>query len=406
MGPAAPGFEGRYAAGVLRGLGERGRVVVPRWWRARSVVVRDGAVGVALAALAFVPPLAANGTRLGELPHRAVDGLAVLAALAQTVPLAWRRRWPSAVLAVAAGGFAVQELRGYPTFAGAGLLVALYSAAAYQERLRGLTTGIACAGYAGLAVALHAAGSPTRVQDFVLFFLIVMAAVAAGSRVRRMRIMEPERRRAAAAAARAGERARIARELHDVITHHVTAMVVQADAAQFLTAAPQKVSANLEAISGTGRRALRELRDLLGVLDPDRVAPRGDLPTLAALPELVVQTRSAGQPVELVEDGRAGGLGSGRELTAYRVVQEALTNALKYAPGRPTRVHLAHRGDGVHIAVGNDPGPAPAHPVGGSGRGLDGLRERVEILGGELHAGPTDDGGFLVTARIPTGDTA
>ncbi|MFI5915913.1 sensor histidine kinase [Dactylosporangium sp. NPDC051541] len=385
-------------------LGRRGAAALG-WWRARSVLVRDGALGVLLALIAFVPPFDGNGTRLGELPHRPVDGLAVLAVLAQTLPLAGRRRWPAAVLAVTAAGFAVQELRGYPTFAGAGLLVALYSAATHQDRFRGWMTVLAAGAYVGLAFALHAAGSPTPFQGYALFFLLVAVGWAAGAQVRRWRIAEDERRRAAAAAARAGERTRIAQELHDVITHHVTAMVVQADAAQFLAKAPEKVTANLEAISGTGRRALSELRDLLGVLDPDRVAPRGDLPTLAALPDLVAQTRTAGQPVELVEDGRAGGLGSGRELTAYRVVQEALTNALKYAPGRPTRVHLAHRGDSVHISVSNDPGPAPARPVGGSGRGLEGLRDRVEILGGELTAGPTSTGGFMVTARIPAGDT-
>ncbi|WP_433219032.1 sensor histidine kinase [Dactylosporangium sp. CS-047395] len=373
------------------------------WWRERSVVVRDGAFGVLLAVLAFLPPLPPYGTRLGELPHRPIDVLAVAAALAQTLPLAWRRKWPAGVLAVAVAGFAVQELRGYPTFAGAGLLVALWSAAAHQERHRAWMTGATVAAYVGLAVGLHAAGSGAQPQDFVLFFLLVALGWAAGARLRQWRIAEDERRRATAAAARAGERARIARELHDVITHHVTAMVVQADAAQF---APAKASSNLEAISGTGRRALSELRDLLGVLDPDRIAPRGELPTLAALGDLVAQARGAGQPVELVEEGQPGGLGSGRELAAYRVVQEALTNVLKYAPGRATTVHLAHQRDGVRITVVNEAGDLPARAVGGSGRGLDGLRDRVEILGGELTAGRSPDGGFTVAARIPAGDTA
>ncbi|MER7273144.1 histidine kinase [Dactylosporangium sp. NPDC000244] len=397
---------GGYAAVVSRlPLGRRGAAALA-WWRARSVVLRDGAFGLLLALLAFVPQLAGAGTRLGELPHRPLDALAVVAMLAQTLPLAGRRRLPAACFALAAAGFAVQELRGYATFAGAGLLVALYSVAAHQERFRAWVAAGAVAAYAGLAAALHAAGSAARPADYTIFFLLVAGGWAMGAWVRRGRIAEGERRRATAAAARAAERARIARELHDVITHHVTAMVVQADAAQFLAARPERLTANLTAISGTGRRALGELRDLLGVLDPDRVAPRGDLPALAGIGDLVARARAAGQPVELVEEGRPGGLGSGRELAGYRVVQEALTNALKYAAGQPTVVRVAHRDDGVRITVTSAPGTTPARPVGGSGRGLDGLRDRVEVFGGSLDAGPDPAGGFTVTARIPAGELA
>ncbi|WP_432992360.1 sensor histidine kinase [Dactylosporangium sp. CA-233914] len=381
-----------------------------RWWRSCSVLLRDGTAGVALALLAFLPPLAANGTRLGELPHRPIDALAVAAALAQSLTLAGRRRWPAAGLAIVAAGFAVQELRGYPTFAGAGLLLALYSVAAHQDRFRRPVATAAVVAYIGLAVALHAAGSPTRPQDYVIFFCLISSCWLAGAWVRRGRLAEAERRRAAAAAARAEERSRIARELHDVITHHVTAMVVQADAAPYLATAPDRLAASLTAISGTGRRALGELRELLGVLDPDRVAPRGDTPSLDALGDLLARTRAAGQPVELVEEGGRRDLGSGRELAAYRVVQEALTNALKYAAGRATVVRLAYRADGLHIDVTNAPADTSARPagsaVGGSGRGLQGLRDRVEVFGGELSAGPSPDGGFTVAARIPVGEPA
>ncbi|GGM88640.1 sensor histidine kinase [Dactylosporangium sucinum] len=474
-GPAWAG----YAAGVLRLPPPGHRAVAAlAWWRSRSMLVRDGLLGIALALLAFVPPLAAAGTRLGELPHRPVDALAVTAVLAQSLPLAVRRRWPAACLAVVAGGFAVQELRGYASVAGAGLLVAVFSAGAHQERLRRTVAAAAVAGYAALAAALHAAGSANRIGDYVLFFAFLAAGWLGGAWLRGVRAAEAQRRRAAAAAARTEERARIARELHDVITHHVTAMVVQADAAQYLTAAPDKLTGNLTAISGTGRRALGELRDLLGVLDPDRdrdqdrdrdrerdrdrdrerdpdrdpdrnpgrdpdrsggspwdraagsvqgrsdgrdagrTAPRGELPTLAKVGELVARTRAAGQPVELVEDGHPGGLGAGREMAAYRVVQEALTNALKYAAGCPTVVRLQHRPDGLRILVttaGDDaPGPAdghrrahrPAAAVGGGGRGLAGLRDRVEVFGGELSAGPGPAGGFVVDARIPAGEVA
>ncbi|MET7397404.1 histidine kinase [Dactylosporangium sp. NPDC005572] len=449
------------------------------WWRSRSTVVRDGPLGIALALVAFVPPLAASGTRLGELPHRPADALAVAAVLAQTLPLAGRRRWPAACLAVVAAGFTVQELRGYATFAGAGLLVAIFSAGAHQERLRRTAATAAGAAYVALAVALHAAGSANRVQDYVLFFAFLAVGWLGGAWLRGARAAEAERGRITAAAARTQERARIARELHDVITHHVTAMVVQADAAQYLTAKPDRLAGNLTAISTTGRSALGELRDLLGVLDPDRVAhrspdrspeqdalqdpdrgteriarrdperstervarrdadrgggrgtgtdpepvaPRGQLPSLATLGELVARIRAAGQPVELVEDGDPGGLGGGREMAAYRVVQEALTNALKYAAGHPTVVRLEHRPDGLRIRVttaGNSsvrpgqpgergqPGQpnGPGEAVGGSGRGLAGLRERVEVFGGELSAGAAPGGGFVVDARIPAGEVA
>ncbi|WP_330186117.1 histidine kinase [Dactylosporangium sp. AC04546] len=385
------------------------------WWRSRSTVVRDGVLGIALAVAAFVPPLAVSGTRLGELPHRPADALAVLAVLAQTLPLAGRRRWPAACLALVAAGFAVQELRGYASFAGAGLLVAIFSAGAHQERLRRTAAAAAVAAYVALAAALHAAGSANRVQDYVLFFAFVAVGWLGGAWLRGVRAAEAERRRSTAAAARTEERARIARELHDVITHHVTAMVVQADAAQYLTAKPDRLTGNLTAISTTGRRALGELRDLLGVLDPDRDAAaatlRGERPSLAAVGELVTRTRAAGQPVELVEEGDPGGLGGGREMAAYRVVQEALTNALKYAAGHPTVVRLEHRPDGLRIRVttAGDPAGRPAEPsgpVGGGGRGLAGLRERVEVFGGALSAGAGPTGGFVVDARIPAGEVA
>ncbi|MGI5238950.1 sensor histidine kinase [Dactylosporangium sp. CA-139066] len=372
----------------------------------RGALLRDGLLGAALALLAFVPPLAGAGTRLGELPHRPLDALAVAAVLAQTLSLTVRRRRPAACLALVAGGFAVQELRGYATFAGAGLLVALYSAAAHQPGHRRALAAAATAGYAGLAAGLHAEGSSTRLQDFVIFFLFLAGCWFAGAWMRGARAAEAERRRALDAAARVQERARIARELHDVITHHVTAMVVQADAAQYLAAAPDRLAGSLTAISGTGRRALGELRDLLGVLDPDRLAPDGDRPALGSVGDLVAQTRAAGQPVDLVEEGHPRDLGSGRELAAYRVVQEALTNAMKYAAGRPTVVRVVHRPDGVHIDVTTAAGIGSTRGAGGAGRGLAGLRDRVEVFGGELTAGPAADGGFTVAARIPAGEPA
>lgn len=388
----------------------------------RSPLLRDAALALALALIAFVPPLATHGTRLGELPHRSLDALAVAAALAQSLPLAFRRLWPAATLAVVAAGFAVQEFRGYATFASLGLLIAIYSASAHQKHLRRWTASVATAGYLALSIGLHLAGSANRVADYVVFYLCLAAAWLLGAYVGAARSAEEMRRRVEADAARADERTRIARELHDVVTHHVTAMVVQANAAQFLP--PEPVRESLTAIRETGKKALGDLRDLLGVLDPSREARRDRLPGLTELPLLIEQTRAVGQPVSLIEEGRPpAALGAGRELTAYRVVQESLTNALKYAAGRPTIVHLGYRSSGVDISVSTAPshGPGsadpagghagrPGHrsgePVGGSGRGLTGLRERVELFGGSLSAGPDDDGGFTVAAHLPAGEAA
>ena len=376
------------------------RVWVVRWWQGRPALVRDGLLAVVLALLAFAPPLAHQGTRLGDLPYRPADLLAVLAALGQSLPLAFRRRRPAAVLAVAVAGFVLQDLRGSQSFASLGLFVALYSAGAYQPRFRRELAGALTAGYVLLAVAEHAAGSPAAPADFAVFYLCLAAGWLFGSWVRVQRQRAGELRRLAAAEVRTAERARIARELHDVVTHHVTAMVVQANAAPYLVADAAKLAAGLGAISETGRRALTELRDLLGVLDPGAGEPVRQMPDLGQVAALVAQARAAGQPVEFGSTGRLPEMGAGRELAAYRVVQEALTNALKYGFGRPTEVRLVYRADGVRISVTND-GPGRDDGPGGSGRGLAGLRERVELFGGSLTAGPDGAGGFAVRAHIP-----
>jgi signal transduction histidine kinase len=323
--------------------------------------------------------------------------------LAQSLPLAVRRLRVATVLAVVAAGFAVQELRGYVSFAGLGLLVAVYTAGAYGNSRRRWTAGLATAGYLALSVGLHRLGSHNRVADYAAFYLALLFLWMAGSWVRTNRQTEVARRQAAADGARADERSRIARELHDVVTHHVTAMVVQSNAGAFLPAT--QVPESLAVISSTGRRALAELRDLLQVLDPTRSAPRDRLPGLSELDELIAQTQAAGQPVSLVSSGIPFPMGAGRELTAYRVVQEALTNALKYASGSPTVIRLDYGSTVLGISVTTSTSSLSA-VVGGSGRGLAGLRERVELFGGELSAGPQPGGEFTVSARIPGGEPA
>lgn len=235
------------------------------------------------------------------------------------------------------------------------------------------------------------------------FFLVLLLFWGAGAWVRARQAEEAERRRRGAESAVADERARIARELHDVVTHHVTAMVVQADAAQFLLqGAPDRAADGLTAISGTGRRALGELRYLLGVLDTqgDDETTGGQAPDLGRLGDLVAHTRKAGQPVELAQVGERRPMARAVELAAYRVVQEGLTNAVKYAAGNRTLVRVRYGGDDMDIEVITE-GPSVAAVGSGSGRGLAGLRERVSLSGGEFTAAGRPDGGFTLQARLP-----
>jgi signal transduction histidine kinase len=389
----------------------------PAWWIGIHRRIRPGSraagywLAAVLTALAFTPPLAAIGTTVGDLPRRELDLLAVLLTLGMTVPLAVRTRWPAGCVAVIGISFAVHESLGYPpTFGAVALLLALYTAGAYQHRFRLALAGTAAAGYLAFCLVLHLLGSPDRAADFVVFFLALAATVAIGALVRRRRGEEAERRRLEAEAATAAERARIARELHDVMTHHVTAMVVQANAAGFLIASPGGVTEALSTISETGREALGELRSLLSVLEATGESAKArQIPALGSVPALVRRTKLGGQPVELVEEGEPPTLSADAELAGYRVVQEALTNAVKYAAGRRTLVHIGYAREVVTIDVtteGHDPvaaghSVAPAELRGG--RGLNGLRERVRHVGGELAVDGEPDGRFRVQATIPAG---
>jgi signal transduction histidine kinase len=211
-----------------------------------------------------------------------------------------------------------------------------------------------------------------------------------------------ERRAAEAERAVAEERRRIAREMHDVVAHSVSVMVVQAGGARrILERDPERAQAAARLIAGTGREAIVELQRLLGVLQVDH----GPAPTLEALDGLVERARAAGLPVELAVEGERRALPAGIELAAYRVLQEAITNAIKYAGGAPTDVRVRYATDHVALHVRDrGGGGGAASTVGGSGHGLVGMRERVRVFGGEVHTGRRADGGFEVRARIPVGE--
>ncbi|MET8369803.1 sensor histidine kinase [Micromonospora profundi] len=371
-------------------------------WRRYPVTVRDLPVALLLAAASVVPALQDRGTQLGDLPGRPFDALTAVAILLQCLPLAVRRRWPALCLTLVSVGFALDQLRAYHTVAGAGLAIALVSAAAHLDHHRRTAVVLASAAYLSLAVALHRQGATEGLLGFGTFYLMLAFAWGVGAWLRQSRAAEAERRHHVAVSARNAERTLIARELHDVVTHHVTAMVVQAEAARYLTAAPERLDTTLTAITDTGRRAITDLRHLLDLLNPDHATdPR--TPAVGDLRALVEQTRRAGQPVEFTEEGSPAGVTGGAEVVAYRVVQEALTNALKHAHGSRTIVHVRHGERDTSVNVSTDGSGSPAAAPGGSGRGLAGLRERVDVLGGEFSAEQQAGGGFVVRARIPTG---
>lgn len=343
-------------------------------WRQIDVTVRDLPLALLLAVASFVPAYHGLGTEVGALPTRPFDALAVVAIVLQCFPLAVRRRWPSACLVLVFLGFALDQLRGYHTLAGAGLVIALLSAGAYLERRRRTVAILLSGAYVVLAVVLDLVGGAERADGYLTFYLALVLVWAAGSWLRSTRAAETERRLRVAEETRTAERVRIARELHDVVTHHVTAMVVQTEAARYLTGAPDRLEETLNAVTDTGRRAIGDLRNLLDLLDPGHdVAAR--TPSLRELHTLVEQTRRAGQLVELTEDGTPSESAGSAELVAYRVVQEALTNALKHAHGSSTAVgvrydereitvEISTAGTGPEQALG---GAALAHPAGAAG---------------------------------------
>ncbi|GLY98332.1 histidine kinase [Actinoplanes sp. NBRC 103695] len=385
---------------------------IPARWRSFPLSTRDFALTVVVSSLAFVPTVSHLGPEIGDLPSSRLGDAAAMADVALTLgmclPLALRSRRPAVCLVTSGGVWAVGQVLGRPeTFAKVALLLAVYAAGAHLARSRRAFAAAVTAGYLLLAVVLHGRGSPQRFLDFLAFYLVLVVIWLTGAGVRRWRAEEAEHRRLAAEVASSAERARIARDLHDVVTHHVTAMVVQADAAQFLlTSMPDRAADGLTAISETGRRALTELRALLDTLEatgepttPNRA------PTMGRICDLVEQARLTGQPVDWTEQGPQTPLPVDVELAAYRVVQEALTNAIKYATGRPTTVVVRTEEDAIEIEI-TTAGPSTTTPVSPSGgRGLAGMRERLRLLDGDLVSGRCPDGSFRVWALIPSRST-
>jgi signal transduction histidine kinase len=239
--------------------------------------------------------------------------------------------------------------------------------------------------------------------ELAMFVAPLIGGVVAGSRRARTLATEKALVEAEARAAVGEERARIARELHDVVTHHVNLVVLQAMAASgMLDRDPERVREPLRVIESSGREALTEMRRLLGVLrEDDAERPLAPQPGVADVDALVGSARTAGLSVGLAVSGTPRRLPAGLALTVYRIVQEALTNAARHAAGSRVGVSLRYEPESVEVAVVDDGGKQVEHGAPGGGRGLLGMRERVAVFAGTLETGPSADGGFAVHARLP-----
>ncbi|ABW11091.1 histidine kinase [Parafrankia sp. EAN1pec] len=336
--------------------------------------------------------------------------LAVLAAL----PLAARRRFPLATYGcvIAAASLLQLDLHidDLTTFTFTACLIAGYSAAMYSPHRAWAAAGIA--GGAVLLALGHHTTIPRISSDYFPFLVLIplgLAANAAHTRTQRARVQEAERA-AASRQATDQERARIARELHDVVTHNVSVMVIQAGAARkVLDANPDLAREAIRAVETSGRSAMTELRHVMGLLTMSGGAPDGGddgpgpspQPGLGRVDELVRRVRDTGVDVELSTTGTPVPLPAGVDLAAFRVVQEALTNAVRHAAGARVRVAVAYAPGLVRVEVTDSGGVRAAAAGAGSGAGLLGLRERLAVYGGTLAAGPRPTGGYRVMAEIP-----
>jgi len=406
-----PGRDHRYGAIVLRH---------PVQWLRDRPAVWDVLLAAVLGTVSLVGLLTIDVDDLGD-SNREVDALGVALLLGIWAAVALRRRHPEAVAWTVALLLVPYWVLDYvDTGATFGVLIAVYSVAAHVDRPRSLQIGAVI----GVAlVSVMVAGVLADEESLPAIAVVGNAIIFAtawtvGDSVRNRhaylteveaRADRAERdREVAADRAVHQERARIARELHDVVAHSVSVMVVQAAAGRrVLDRDPALTDESLAVIERTGRNALDELRRLLGVLrGADEAAGVQLQPTAADLHALVEQWREAGLDVDLREDGDGAELSVGVSLAVYRVVQEALTNVMKHAG--PASVEVVVRyGDDVRIDVLDDGrGPVGRRDLPSAGQGLIGMRERVELFGGELTVGPRPGGGFRVHARIPVARTA
>ena len=386
----------------------------------RQPLLADVTLAVALAALAAITGVALVAPRAQVAPPS--TPVIVAWAVALAAPLVLRRRWPLVVLAVTTLHFtrywAVGQVNEIASWVILG--VAVYSAAAYADRRRARWMCGACLLWLiGSGVVLSARAGPigaVEVAAIAMFdalpFLLAWPLGAMMRRLREYRVVLEERNRQLdqerevnARRAVLGERVRIARELHDVVAHHVSVMGVQAGVARRLfDRDPPEAVAAIGSVETASRQAIADLQQLVGVLrrqeEGDDLAPQ---PSLQRLPELVEHMRQTGLPVKLTTTGEPQQLPAGVELSAYRIIQEALTNTLKHAGPAQAAVAVRYDNGAVEVEVVDDgQGPPPARQ-GTGGKGLVGMQERVRLYGGRLEAGARPGGGFRVHAVLRNG---
>jgi signal transduction histidine kinase len=348
--------------------------------------------------------------RHADHPHRSV----ALMALVVVAPLLFRRLAPLGAVLVSMGAAVVFSLvdpgGAYDTssmfFV---LLLAAWAAGSLLDpRRAALAFGSVLA--AGWTVMLRGPGVPNSEVLWVTLPLtgVFLLSVAAARRAEAVRVAEERAERSELEARQAvqDERSRITRELHDVLAHSVSVMTVQASAVRrLLTPEQEREREALLTVEETGRQALAEMRRLLGIMRDDaEPAARSPQPGIGTLPALVDQVRRSGLPVELTIEGAPVQLPAGVDLSAYRIVQEALTNTLRHAGPAHAWVAVRYAGEDVEIEVAND---GASNDGDGTGHGLVGMRERVALCGGELVSGPREGGGFRIAARLPvTGGAA
>jgi signal transduction histidine kinase len=344
-----------------------------------------------------------------------LDEFGIALVLAQTAPVAWRRRSPLLVLSIVTAALFLYSVLGYVrSFAAFGFLLALYTVAAYRERHTSVPVGIAAGSVVLLILGF---GSEPVEPDAVVATLLLVAStwfIGDSVRIRRSEFVQLEdratrlerEREAHTREAVAAERRIIARELHDVVAHDVSVIVTQAAAAQRLAdRRPHEAIGALASIEHAGREALLEMRRLMGFLRPGGSVPGALVPQpgLSELHGLVAQVREAGVPVELRIEGEERPIPAGLDLSAYRIVQEAVTNVMKHAGHARVTIEVRYLPRELQLQI-DDEGTGGAtgrslttHP----GYGHLGMRERVALFGGSLAIGPRPTGGYRVAATLP-----
>lgn len=373
------------------------------------VMSRRGWIDVAVAVALTVATQAELST--AHLRHPVA---AAVTTAAVTLALAARRRWPAVVGGLALTTLCLHQLvigdvEHASAFAVLAIVVANFSLGAHARSRIALAIGLAgAAAFAAVCVVKDKPVGDVTFIAVVLFapWLAGMELHRRGSQVRQLEAHATDLGRQAERRARVAveeERARIARELHDVVAHAMSVIVVQAGAERHVLPAEQESTrAVLETIERTGRQALGEMRRLLGMMRSDdselALAPQ---PSLIYLPDLCEQVRAAGLPVVLEVIGAPVPLPPGVDVSAYRIVQEALTNALKHAGPATARVRVTYRDDDLDVEIADNGRGAMTAPTTGAGHGLVGMRERVSVYGGELQTGNRDSGGYAVRVRLP-----